>query len=109
MPAEPLAQSTPLLMGWSGFALDIANAAVLQMHLDAAAAGAHVTGRILDLVTERRGSLHLSVRGLAVTGVRRHATSLSIGVARGGSPKGTPNGDNSPPMAELLEPTRSNA
>jgi hypothetical protein len=35
-------------------ALDVADAAVLQVHFDAAAAGAHVAGRGLDLVGDRR-------------------------------------------------------
>ena len=44
-------------------ALDVADAAVLQVHFDAAAAGAHVAGRVLDLVGDaRRGVDHLARR-----------------------------------------------
>ena len=51
MPAEPLAHSTPLLTGWLGVALDEADAAVLDRHLDAATARAHVAGAVVDLLT----------------------------------------------------------
>src|SRR5258708_32077778 len=34
-------------------ALDVADAAILEMDLDAAAAGAHVAGRVLDLIVAR--------------------------------------------------------
>jgi hypothetical protein len=36
--------------GMIGIALDVAQLAITQMHLDAAAAGAHVTGGVLDFV-----------------------------------------------------------
>ena len=35
-------------------AFDVADGAVAQVHLDAAAAGAHVAGRVLDVVADRR-------------------------------------------------------
>ena len=59
IPAEPLAQITPRLIGWFGIAVDVARLAVAQVHADAAAAGAHVAGGRLDLAlcagVRRRG------------------------------------------------------
>jgi len=47
MPDAPLAQITPLLIG-CGIAVDITHFAVAHGDADAATAGAHVAGRILD-------------------------------------------------------------
>src|SRR5438046_10719620 len=43
-------------------ALDKSDAAVLQVHFDAAAAGAHVAGRVFDLVGDARRGIDLFPR-----------------------------------------------
>ena len=53
-PGRALAAQHALVDRVVAVALDVANLAVLQVHLDAATAGAHVAGRGLDLVVHRR-------------------------------------------------------
>ncbi len=53
-PGRALRAQHALVDGMVPVALDVADAAILQMDLDAAAAGAHVAGREFDLVGARR-------------------------------------------------------
>ena len=64
-------------------ALDVADAAVLQMHFDAAAAGAHVAGRVFDLVGDARRGIDLLPRRPVVppTFEKTHPDQGSFGFA----------------------------
>ena len=63
MPAGALAAQHAAVDRVVAIALDVADAAVLQMNFDAAAAGAHVAGGVLDLVGHR-GDVSMISRGL---------------------------------------------
>src|SRR3546814_2541314 len=58
-----------------GIALQVADLAVLQVDVDAAAAGAHVAGRLLDLVCNLRAGIDVLWRRLQR--VLDHRSSLS--------------------------------
>src|SRR3546814_4375216 len=58
-----------------GIALQVADLAVLQVDVDAAAAGAHVAGRLLDLVCDLRAGVDVLWRRLQR--VLDHRSSLS--------------------------------
>ena len=64
-PGRALAAQHALVDGVVAVAVDVADPPVLQVHADAAAAGAHVAGRGLDLVGggHRQGNLWLSRQG----------------------------------------------
>src|SRR6185312_16399734 len=56
-------------------AVDVADAAVLEMHADAAAAGAHVAGRGLDAVAGRLVEIEVGVRhGWTASGILHNGT-----------------------------------
>src|ERR1700733_9286335 len=61
-PGRALAADHAVVYRMRLVALDVADAAVLQMYLDAATAGAHVAGRVFDLVRDHRGCLDLLTR-----------------------------------------------
>jgi hypothetical protein len=58
-PGGALGAEHALVYWMVAIALDIADPAILQMHLDPAAAGAHVAGRAFDLVGYGAGELDL--------------------------------------------------
>src|SRR5437868_13040824 len=75
-PGRALAADHAMIDRVARVALDVADAAVLQMHFDAAAAGAHVAGGVFDLVGDfRRGVDRLLGRPVIVPAFAKiHAT-----------------------------------
>ena len=78
MPAEPLAQSTPWLTGWLRLPWMKRTLAVLDGHLDAAAARAHVAGRVMRLL---RGVVLARQRAVFRRGSRRASAVHSSAAA----------------------------
>src|SRR3546814_14515615 len=91
-----------------GIALQVADLAVLQVDVDAAAAGAHVAGRLLDLVCNLRAGIDLLWRRLQR--VLDHRSSLSRPVGHSGpaqrSRAALPAGPQPPLPAGRYEPPR---
>ena len=62
-PGRSLGTENALVHRMVAVALDVADLAVTKMNIDAAAAGAHVAGRLPDLVTDMGGGVDLRLNG----------------------------------------------